>query len=64
MPERIGTGTCHQGRGKDNRIRLWDVKAGKERAALTGHTGGAISVAFSPDSQTLASVRKDETIKL
>ncbi|MBZ0305858.1 MAG: hypothetical protein K8I82_07305, partial [Anaerolineae bacterium] len=36
-------------------IRLFDVESGTEKALLTGHTDYAIDIAFSPDSQTLAS---------
>jgi RNA polymerase sigma factor (sigma-70 family) len=57
-------------------ITLWDVATGKEQAALKlwdgvtdkklfkGHTDGVLSMAFSPDSKTLASGSDDETIKL
>ena len=40
--------------GMDEMVRLWDVKAGKERASLKGHAGSVLSVAFSPDGKTLA----------
>lgn len=36
-------------------IKLWDVRNGKERAALNGHDGPIHSLAFSPDGNTLAS---------
>ena len=45
-------------------IKLWDVKTGKEQATLKGHMNSVKSVAFSPDSKTLASGSQDETIKL
>lgn len=36
-------------------IRLFDAETGTEKALLIGHTDYAIDIAFSPDSQTLAS---------
>jgi hypothetical protein len=43
--------------------RLYDVTAGKERAFFP-HPELVMSVAFSPDSQTLASGCADKTVKL
>jgi sugar lactone lactonase YvrE len=39
----------------DSTVKLWDVVAGKELRALTGHTTLVNSVAFSPDGKLLAS---------
>jgi WD40 repeat protein len=36
-------------------VWLWDVATGKRRAALKGHTGPVLAVAFSPDGKALAS---------
>jgi WD40 repeat protein len=41
--------------GEDNLIKLWDVRARKERAALSGHTSPLACLAFSPDGTLLAS---------
>src|SRR5262249_1385325 len=38
--------------GGPGEIRLWDVAAGKERAAFQAHTANVFSVAFSPDGKT------------
>ena len=45
-------------------VNLWDVKSGKEQAALKGHIFYVSSVVFSPDGKTLASGCRDQTIKL
>src|SRR5262249_3300252 len=40
-----------------------DLAAGKEIRKLDGHQGGTYSVAFSPDSSTLASLGGDRTLR-
>ena len=45
-------------------IWLYDAQTYQERAVLTGHTDGVLSVAFSPDGQTLASGSRDDTVRL
>ena len=43
---------------------LWDVKTGKKRATLTGHTGEVISLDFSPDGAILATGGAESEIRL
>lgn len=40
---------------RDDTIRLWNLKTGKHKATLTGHSGGVHSIAFTPDGKMLAS---------
>ena len=44
-------------------IWLYDAETYQEIALLTGHTDRVLSVAFSPDGSTLASVSADNTIR-
>lgn len=63
----------------DGTIRLWDAKTtardsffhglrgalfGHHKATLKGHTYHVLSVAFSPDGQTIASGSSDETVRV
>jgi WD40 repeat protein len=50
--------------GRDDTIKLWDVKTGKERSSLEGHSEAVFCLAFSPDGKLLASGSWDDTIKL
>src|SRR5262249_15995366 len=45
-------------------IQLWEVGTGKVDAVLAGHTGPALTLAFSPDGSLLASGGQDRSIRL
>jgi WD40 repeat protein len=45
-------------------IRLWDATTGAWEQTLEGHNKRVEDVAFSPDSQTLASASGDCTVRL
>jgi len=47
--------TLASGEHQDAIIRLWDVRTGHLKAALSGGRGSVWSLAFSPDGKTLAS---------
>ncbi|MFE5795161.1 WD40 repeat domain-containing protein [Streptomyces sp. NPDC056503] len=49
---------------EDGTARLWDVRTGKPRLTLTGHTKSVSSVAFAPDGATLATGSFDGTARL
>ena len=48
----------------ENTIKLWDVKTGKERKTLAGHTKSVCGLAFSPNGKKVASGSPDGTIRL
>ena len=48
----------------DQTVRLWNVNTGRLQRTLTEHTNEVLSVAFSPDGQTLASADWDGIIVL
>ncbi|MYF56314.1 T9SS type A sorting domain-containing protein [Candidatus Poribacteria bacterium] len=43
---------------------MWNTKTGENIKTLKGHTASVVSIAFSPNGQTLASGSKDSTIRL
>ncbi|REJ60645.1 MAG: hypothetical protein DWQ56_05500 [Microcystis aeruginosa DA14] len=49
---------------RDNTIKLWNIRTGKEIRTLQGHNSRVFSVSFSRDGKTLASGSDDKTIKL
>ena len=50
--------------GEDGIVKLWDVAARRQIAALSGHSNQVYGVAFSRDVQTLVSSSFDGTVKL
>jgi WD40 repeat protein len=58
--KRLATGACEG----DDKVRLFDLETGKERACFSGHHGAVLSLAFSPDGRVLASGAGDSTILL
>ena len=45
-------------------IKIWDVATRKEIKTLLGHQRGILSLAISPDAQTIATASADGTVKL
>jgi WD40 repeat protein len=50
--------------GRDGRVVVWDVEAGRVRHRLDAHRGAALSLAFAPGGGTLASGGEDRVIRL
>ena len=50
--------------GEDKTIRIWDVETGQLLKAIDKRPKRIYSVAFSPDSRTLASAEEDSKIRI
>ena len=50
--------------GGDTTVRLWNVAAGKQTAALEDQAGPIVCMAFSPDGKTLAANSGEKAVKL
>ncbi len=48
----------------DNTIKIWNLVTGELKSTLTGNSEWVLSLAISPDGQTLVSGDYDETIKI
>ncbi len=48
----------------DATIKIWDAVSGKHMQTLEGHMAGVSTIAWSPDSKTLASGSDDKSIRL
>lgn len=48
----------------ENPIKIWDAETGALELTLEGHAKGVLSLAFSPDGNTLASGSYDDTARL
>jgi WD40 repeat protein len=47
--------------GEDRKIRLWDLRTGREAGTFAGHRGGLVAAEFSPDGRRLATASSDTT---
>jgi WD40 repeat protein len=48
----------------DRSVRLWDIKANRQVARLTGHENSVLSVGFGHDGQWIVSAGSDGTVRL
>jgi WD40 repeat protein len=61
--DRIAT-TTHLPGGDPGIVEVWDPMTGDKTAALTGHTGEVLDVAFAPDGATVATGGTDGSVRL
>lgn len=65
-----GASLMDGGRGSSNEeefkfeVFLWELATGELKQKFPGHTGVVTSLAFSPDSHSLASASRDRTLKI
>jgi WD40 repeat protein len=50
--------------GDPGEVEVWEAGSGKKILTVNGHTDGVATVAFSPDSRTMASGASDRTVRL
>src|SRR6202044_2387547 len=50
--------------GRDNSLRLWDTRTGREMKPLRGHTAPVTCLTFAPSGRPLASGALDSTVRL
>lgn len=48
----------------DATIKIWESSSGKHSQTLQGHLAGISTIAWSPDSKTIASGSDDKAIRL
>ncbi len=46
---------------QDGRVRVWDIETGRRKAIFGGHANSIRTMAFRPDSSTIATVGDDDT---